>query len=147
MLKEGRPGERKTMIFAPEVLPNWEFLPQMRIVHQLRESNANVNFYTWGDHFTALAATVAADLAGTPYRPVPTINKRTSGRSGLMIVVETPSIDNGAGFDDQRENILAPGSGHIRVPSSAGQPLWPRKPNSHRFASNPHGVRCSYLSE
>lgn len=107
MLKERRPGESKTMIFAPEVLPNWEFLPQMRIVHQLREGNANVNFYTWGDHFTALAATVAADLAGTPYRPVPTINKRSSGRSGLMIVVETPSIDNEAGFDDQREIILA----------------------------------------
>jgi hypothetical protein len=45
MLKEGRPGESKTMIFAPEVLPRWDFLPQTRIVHQLREGNANVNFY------------------------------------------------------------------------------------------------------
>lgn len=104
MLKEGRPGESKTMIFAPGTLPDWEFLPQVRIVHQLREGNANVNFYTWGDHFHALAATVAADLARTPYRPVPTNNKRTNRRSGLMIVVGTPPE---TGFDAQRENILA----------------------------------------
>src|SRR5690348_11719337 len=101
MLKAGRPGESKTMIFAPEVLPDWEFLPQTRLVHQLREGNANVNFCTWGDHFTALAATVGGDLAGTPYQPVPTINKRTNGRAGLMIVVETPAIDNESGFDAQ----------------------------------------------
>ena len=107
MLKEGRPGESKTMIFAPEALPDWEFLPQVRIVHQLREGNANVNFYTWGNYFTALAATVAADLARTPYRPVSTYNKRTNGRSSLMIVVGTPPIDNETGFDAQRENILA----------------------------------------
>ncbi len=106
MLKEGRPGESKTMIFAPGTLPSWEFLPQMRLVHQLREGNANVNFYGWGDHFVALAATMAADLAGTPYRIVPTINKRANGKSGLMIVVETPLIDNLTGFDSQRDSIL-----------------------------------------
>ncbi|QRM27891.1 PD-(D/E)XK nuclease family protein [Microvirga sp. VF16] len=107
MLKEGRPGESKTMIFAPDTLPDWSFLPQMRIVHQLREGNGNINFYGWGDHFTTLAATVAADLKGTPYRVVPTINKRANGRSGLMIVVETPQIDNLKGFDEQREAILS----------------------------------------
>ncbi len=107
MLKEGRPGESKTMIFAPEVLPRWDFLPQMRIVHQLREGNANVNFYGWGDHFTALAGMMASDLAGTTYRPVPTVNKRANGKSGLMIVVETAPIDNLSGFDAQRDQILA----------------------------------------
>jgi hypothetical protein len=107
MLKEGRPGESKTMIFAPEVLPRWDFLPQMRIVHQLREGNANVNFYGWGDHFTALAGMMASDLAGTPYRLVPTVNKRANGKSGLMIVVETDPIDNLSSFDAQRSKILA----------------------------------------
>ncbi len=106
MLKEGRPGESKTMIFAPETLPNWEFLPQMRIVHQLREGNANVNFYGWGDHFTALAGAMAADLASTDYRLVPTVNKRVNGKSGLMIVIDTPSIDNLSGFDAQRDPLL-----------------------------------------
>jgi len=59
------------MIFAPATLPSWDFLPQMRIVHQLREGNANVNFYTWGDHFTALAGAMASDLADTPSRTDP----------------------------------------------------------------------------
>lgn len=106
MLKEGRPGESKTMIFAPDVLPRWDFLPQTRIVHQLREGNANINFYGWGDHFVTLAGPMAVDLAGTPYRLVPTVNKRANGRSGLMIVVETPKIDNVSGFDAQEADIL-----------------------------------------
>jgi hypothetical protein len=106
MLKEGRPGESKTMIFAPEALPNWPFLPQTRLVHQLREGNANVNFYGWGKHFSHLAAVMASALVGTPYRPVPTVNKRVGGNSGLMIVADTPMIDNLLGFDVQREDIL-----------------------------------------
>jgi hypothetical protein len=106
MLKEGRPGESKTMIFAPDVLPSWDFLPQMRIVHQLREGNANVNFYGWGDQFVTLAGPMGADLAGTPYRLVPTINKRANGKSGLMIIVETPEIDNESGFDAQTDAVL-----------------------------------------
>jgi len=106
MLKEGRPGESKTMIFAPDACPDWDFLPQMRIVHQLREGNANVNFYGWGDQFVTLAGPMATDLAGAPYRLVPTANKRANGRSGLMIVVETPQVDNISGFDAQADAII-----------------------------------------
>jgi hypothetical protein len=105
MVKPGRPGESKTMIFAPDSLPNWDFLPQMRIVHQLREANANINFYGWGNHFTNLAGIIAPDLAGTGYRLVPTSNKRVGGNCGLMIVVDTPAVDNLLGFDQQRDAI------------------------------------------
>lgn len=107
MLREGRPGESKTMIFAPTALPKWSFLPQTRLVHQLREGNANINFYGWGMHFSHLAMLLAPALAGTNYRPVPTINKRAGGNSGLMIVADTPIVDNIRGFDAQREEILA----------------------------------------
>lgn len=105
MLKEGRPGESKTMIFGPGTLPDWNFLPQMRLVHQLREGNANVNFYGWGEHFLKLAGVIAADLSKTSYRLVPTVNKRPNGRSGLMIVAETPPVDNLKGFDAQMNAI------------------------------------------
>lgn len=107
MLKEGRPGESKTMIFAPDALLSWDFLPQVRIVHQLREGNANVNFHGWGDQFVTLAGPMGTDLAGTPYRLVPTANKRANGKSGMMIVVETPRVDNVSGFDIQSDAILA----------------------------------------
>lgn len=110
MLSGGRPGESKTMIFGPDTLPEWEWLPQMRIVHQLREGNANVCFYGWGDFFPDLAAEVAADLKGTPYRPIPTVNKRKGGRSGLMIVANTPVVNNIGSWDEQvtaiREGII-----------------------------------------
>ena len=79
----------------------------MRIVHQLREGNVNVNFYGWGDWFTSVAAQIATDLSGTPYRPIPTINKRPGGRSGLMLVTNTPPVDNiTTPFEVQREAIL-----------------------------------------
>jgi hypothetical protein len=107
MLKEGRPGESKTMIFGPSTLPDWDFLPQMRLVHQLREGNANVNFYGWGEHFIRLAGVIAVDLSKTNYRLVPAVNKRPNGRAGLMIVTETPPVDNLKGFDAQMSAIEA----------------------------------------
>ncbi len=131
MLKEGRPGESKSMIFAAQVLPTWDFLPQMRIVHQLREANANINFYTWGDHFTALAAIVASDLSGTRYRPIPTLNKRANGKSGLMIVAQTPLIDNQSGFDTQVEAILT----GIRTTDGLRAWIWSHRDEIERWAS------------
>ncbi|MGZ8362949.1 MAG: hypothetical protein ACXW3D_03725 [Caulobacteraceae bacterium] len=105
MLEPDRPGESKTMIFAPEALPKWSFLPQTRLVHQLREGNANINFYKWGNHFSHLAGAIAPALVGTSYRIATTGNKRVGGNSGLMIVVDTPSIDNLKGFDAQKDAI------------------------------------------
>jgi len=100
-----------TMIFAPETLPDRPFLPRMRIVHQLREANANISFYTWGDHFNDLAAAVSADLAGSGIRAIPSVNKRKGGRAGLMLVLPTPPVDHFAPFDGQvaavREGIMA----------------------------------------
>lgn len=106
MLKPGRPGESKTMIFKDSALPKWPFLPQTRLVHQLREGNANINFYGWGAYFSQLAAIMTMDLADTPYRLVPTVNKRPGGRSGLMLVVDTPPVDNVRGFEEQRQEIV-----------------------------------------
>lgn len=104
MLKDA-PAESKTMIFAPSALSKWSFLPQTRLVHQLREGNANICLYGWGDHFSHLAGEIAPSLAGTPYRLVPTTNKRVKGRAGLMIVADTPVVDNTTDFDEQRERI------------------------------------------
>ncbi|NLR99916.1 hypothetical protein HGP17_24095 [Rhizobium sp. P38BS-XIX] len=106
MLRNGRPGESRTMIFDSSALPKWSFLPQTRLVHQLREANANINFYGWGDHLSEVAGEIAADLKNTGYRLVPTVNKRVGGKSGLMIVASTPTIDSLASFEDQRDAIV-----------------------------------------
>ena len=104
MLKDS-PGESKTMIFAADALPKWGFLPQTRLVHQLREGNANICLYGWGDYFSYLAGDMAPALKDTGYRLVPTANKRANGKSGLMIVAPTPTIDNLSDFDAQLEQI------------------------------------------
>jgi hypothetical protein len=106
MLKDENPGESVTMIFAPECLPRSPALPQMRLVHQLREANANLNFYTWGDHFGDLVEELGPLIRGTGYKLQPTINRRKGGSSGLMVISSTPKVDNHSSFDEQLEAIL-----------------------------------------
>jgi hypothetical protein len=106
MLKAANPGESVTMIFAPETLPTATGLPQMRLVHQLREANANLNFYKWGDHFGDLAEQLAPLTRGTGFKLQPTINRRKEGRAGLMVIAATPKVDNQAAFTPQEGAIL-----------------------------------------
>jgi len=107
MLQSGRPGESKTMIFDPKSLSQQAYLPQIRIVHQLREGNANINFYKWGNHFDDIAASVQASLKGLPFNVAATMNRRKGGNSGLMIYGETPQIDNLKTFEDQQVQLNA----------------------------------------
>jgi len=107
MLKAASPGESVTMIFAPESLPKWPHLPQMRLVHQLREANVNLSFYGWGEHFADLVAPLSVALKGSDFRIVPTINKRKAGRSGLMVVALTPAVSNQKPFIEQQDAIVA----------------------------------------
>lgn len=106
MLKTGSPGESVTMIFAPETLPKWPHLPQMRLVHQLREANANLSFYGWGDHFADLVAPLSVALKGSGFRIIPTVNKRKGGRSGLMIFAMSPAVSNQRPFAEQQDAIV-----------------------------------------
>lgn len=107
MLRESTARSR-TMIFAPESLPNWSFLPQMRIVHQLRKGNAKINFYGWGEHFDALQNIIMHNLEGTGFRLVKGVNRRANGRTGMMIVVDTPKVDLLGEFDLQEEATRHP---------------------------------------
>lgn len=106
MLKPASPGESVTMIFGPETLPAWPFLPQMRLVHQLREANANLCFYGWGDQFTDLAEPLAHLAAGQGFKLQPTINRRKNGKSGLMLIAAADVVDNQRPFEPQVAAIL-----------------------------------------
>lgn len=131
MVKQGRPGESRTMIFSPNALPKWHFLPQTRLVHQLREGNANINLYGWGEVFNRIAAEVSCDLKGTEIRAVPTANKRVGGRSGLMLVVQTPAIDSLAAFDPQKEDIRA----GVLAAAKLKHWFWSNKPIIEKWSS------------
>lgn len=104
MLRESA-AESVTMIFAPSTLPKWHFLPNTRLVHQLRAANANINFYRWGDYFEELADEMEPSLQGTGFRLVPSVNKRPNGRSGLMVMADTPQVDQMGDFEAQSEAI------------------------------------------
>ncbi|MCB1356100.1 MAG: PD-(D/E)XK nuclease family protein [Maritimibacter sp.] len=104
MLRESA-AESVTMIFAPETLPKWPFLPRMRIVHQLRDANANLNFYGWGDAWDQLSETIGAALENSDFHALPTMNRRRNGGSSLKIVAETPKVDQFGDFDAQVDAI------------------------------------------
>jgi len=106
MLKPEAPGESVTMIFAAETLSKAAWLPQMQLVHQLREANVNINFYTWGDAFEAVALDLRKDLQGTGFTLSATVNRRKGGRSGLMVCIPTPTVNNQLPFADQTDAIL-----------------------------------------
>lgn len=106
MLRESA-AESVTMIFAPETLPSWHFLPAMRLVHQLRDGNANLNFYTWGDRFEILASLMAPAIDGTGFRVEQTMNRRKGGRTSLKIVADTPFVDLFGDFTAQEAAIQA----------------------------------------
>ena len=95
------------MIFGLGTLPEWEFLPQMRLVHQLREGNVNVNFYGWGDFFSELAGQIGSDLRGTGFKIVPTVNKRKNGRAGLMLFSITPVVTNARSLAEQQVDVVS----------------------------------------
>ncbi len=106
ILKGKTPSESKTMIFDFSVLTKKPYLPQTRIVHQLREGNSNINFYTWGNYFEEIASVIKKDLINTPFLVSATHNRRKGGNSGLMIYTNTPSIDNLDEFEKQEHDII-----------------------------------------
>jgi hypothetical protein len=118
------------MIFDPSALPKWPFMPQTRLVHQLREANANINFYGWGDHFSEVAGEIAAVLKNTGYRLIPTVNNRVGGDSGLMIVASTPPVDSLASFDAQREAIVE----GARITARLKDWIWSNEATIRRWA-------------
>lgn len=94
-------GESKTAIFTNS--PDWSFLPRTRLVHQLRESNANFCFFSWGGS-ASRETQMARDLSGSPYRLVK--SKSASDAPGLMIATSTPFVDNLGDFVAQQGKIV-----------------------------------------
>lgn len=94
-------GESKTAIFANR--PGWTFLPKTRLVHQLRASDANFCFYSWGGS-PARIEQMAKDLKGTPYEV--RVSKSKSEAPSVMISVSTPTVDNLGDFDAQRSAVF-----------------------------------------
>lgn len=130
MTRPDRPGESVTMIFGPASLPDWPALPQMRIVHQLREGNANINFYGWGDYFSDLAAMVGEDVRGTGFSLTPTTNKRKNGKTGLVMFVRTPVVDNARPFLEQHDDAVAGMSAAERLRAW----IWQNQPKIEQWA-------------
>lgn len=104
MLKEGSPHKSMAMIFSRTCLPDWPFLPQMRLVHSLR-GDANICFYHWGAHYNLLKNLLLEDLKDTPFQAV-VGNFRRGGQPPLMIAVPTPIVDPEQGFDSQRDKVF-----------------------------------------
>lgn len=95
------------MVFGVECLPDWPFLPQMRLAHHLREGMVSLTFYGWGIHLSELAQVMDPVLARTPFRLALTARRRPDANPGLMIVNAVPVLDTARPLSAQEDEARA----------------------------------------
>lgn len=107
-MRDHRPGAgTEMMIFSPDALPDWPFLPQMRLAHHLREGFASIMLYGWGARLGDVATVMEPALSRTPFRLALYSGRRREARPGLMILAETRPVDPSRPAASQREAIAA----------------------------------------
>jgi hypothetical protein len=105
-MRARRPGgDTPMMVFAPEALPDWPFLPQTRLAHHLREGVASVLLYGWGARLAEVAHVMEPALARTPFRLAVQPGRRQAARAGLLIVADTRPVDPARSIARQRDAV------------------------------------------
>jgi hypothetical protein len=93
------------VVFAPEVLPNWPFLPQMRLAHHLREGVVSLAFGGWGAFFNEMVQVMDPALTRTPFHLA--LGSGEHEPPALMIIDETAHLSLTRPPEDQEASIRA----------------------------------------
>lgn len=99
------PG-RGMLIFDPDTLPRWSFMPVVRLAHHLREGIASILIHDWGEDIEGLAQVMQPAMDGTRYHLTLAPGRFPGAKPGVMIVAETPPLDPSAPFEGQRRAAL-----------------------------------------
>jgi hypothetical protein len=91
------------VVFAPEALPRWPFLPQLRLAHHLREGMVSLAFAGWGAFFGEMAQVMEPALARTPFHLA--VSQVEQGPPALMIIDETAHLSLNRAPEDQEASI------------------------------------------
>lgn len=100
-------SEVPLMVFGVGGLPDWSFLPPMRLAHHLREGTVSLTFYGWGRYLEELATVMDPVLSRTPFQLALSSPPREGAQPGLMIVDEVPTVDPGHPVAQQAGSIVA----------------------------------------
>jgi hypothetical protein len=93
---------RGMLIFDPDTLPRWSFMPVVRLAHHLREGIASILIHDWGEDIEGLAQVMQPAMDGTRYHLTLAPGRFPGAKPGVMIVAETPPLDPSGPFEGQR---------------------------------------------
>ncbi len=97
---------RGLLIFDPDTLPRWSFMPAVRMAHHLREGIASILIHDWGEDIEGLASVMQPAMDGTRYHLTLAPGRFPGAKPGVMIVAETPPLDPSGAFEGQRRAAL-----------------------------------------
>jgi hypothetical protein len=97
---------RGMLVFDPDTLPRWSFMPVVRLAHHLREGIASILIHDWGEDIDGLAQVMQPAMDGTRYHLTLAPGRFPGAKPGVMIVAETPALDPSAPFDGQRRAAM-----------------------------------------
>lgn len=90
------------LIFDPDTLPRWPFMPTVRLAHHLREGVVSILIHDWGEDIEGLASVMQPALDGTRYHLTLAPGRYPGAKPGAMIVAETPVLEPASPFEAQR---------------------------------------------
>jgi hypothetical protein len=91
------------VVFAPDALPHWPFLPQMRLAHHLREGVVSLAFGGWGAFFNEMAQVMDPALTRTPFHLAQSAAEHQP--PALLIIDETAHLSLNRAPEDQEASI------------------------------------------
>jgi hypothetical protein len=97
---------RGMLVFDPDTLPRWSFMPAVRLAHHLREGIASILIHDWGEDIDGLAQVMQPAMDGTRYNLTLAPGRFPGAKPGVMLVAETPPLDPAAPFEGQRRAAL-----------------------------------------
>lgn len=101
------PARQPLIVFPPDALPRWPFLPPLRLAHHLGQGAVSLSFEGWGPSLPDLAQLMEPVLTRTPYYLALGPKTAERPRPALMLVEDVVPIDVGRPVAQQVPSILA----------------------------------------
>ena len=107
MVEGPEPARHPLIVFPPESLPRWPFLPGIRLAHHPAQGAVSLAFEGWGQSLRDLAQLMEPVLTRTPYYLALGAKTGESLRPALMLVEDVVPVDVSRPVAEQMPSILA----------------------------------------
>ena len=107
MVEGPEPARQPLIVFPPDALPRWPFLPALRLAHHPAQGAISLAFEGWGPSLPDLAQLMEPVLSRTPYYLALGPKSAEQSRPSLMLVEDVVPVDVSRPVGQQIPSILA----------------------------------------